>query len=72
MDPDKIGELNTATQLHVTTIGRRTGKPHRVQIAFIYREKRFIMASERGWKADWLQNIAVDPIVALEVAGLKL
>ncbi len=72
LDFDTVRKLENATEFHLTTTGRRTGKPHRVGLAFIYHDEKILIASERGWRSDWLKNIAKDPIVTLEVEDLKL
>jgi deazaflavin-dependent oxidoreductase (nitroreductase family) len=42
--------------LHLTTVGRVTGRPHEIEIWFILCREKFYLFAERG-TAGWVKNI---------------
>lgn len=78
---DRIGgaaavsaELADDPTVHITTIGRRTGRPRRIEIWMIEVDGRFFITGTPG-RRDWLANLAATPefVVHLERrAGLDL
>lgn len=64
--------LGRASTLTLITYGRRTGRPHRVQLWFVYREGVvYLMAHARahGRGTDWYRNARAHPTVTVEVGG---
>jgi deazaflavin-dependent oxidoreductase (nitroreductase family) len=53
---------------YLITRGRRSGRPHRIEIWFVADEDAVYVLSN-GANADWYRNIVADENVALEVAG---
>jgi deazaflavin-dependent oxidoreductase (nitroreductase family) len=53
--------------LHLTTTGRRTGRPREVEIWFTRRAGRHYLVAETGGRAHWVRNILADPRVAWRV-----
>jgi deazaflavin-dependent oxidoreductase (nitroreductase family) len=53
----------------VTTIGRRTGAPHEVEIWFGVVDGAMALISGNGPTADWYRNIEADPRVRVRTAG---
>lgn len=51
--------------LYLTTRGRRTGKPRRIEIWFVAHHGAFYLVAELGESAGWVQNIR-------EHAGVEL
>ena len=49
----------------LTTTGRRTGKPHTIEIWFVVRGDGLFMLAEGGEKADWVRNIRQNRSVLL-------
>jgi deazaflavin-dependent oxidoreductase (nitroreductase family) len=43
--------------LHLTTIGRVTGRPHEIEIWFIVHHDKFYLFSEHREAAGWVRNI---------------
>jgi deazaflavin-dependent oxidoreductase (nitroreductase family) len=43
--------------LYLTTIGWKTGKPHKIEIWFVQNNERYYIISERRKNAHWVQNI---------------
>lgn len=56
---------------YLTTTGRITGDPHRIEIWFVLAEQTvFLMAGDRD-RSDWVRNLMITPDVGLELAGRK-
>jgi deazaflavin-dependent oxidoreductase (nitroreductase family) len=55
--------------LYLTTGGRRTGRPHRIEIWFAERDGRlFLLAGSRA-RADWVRNVQANPRVMVELGS---
>lgn len=57
--------------IDLTTIGRRSGEPRRVEIWWFHVDDRFIITGTPG-RRDWLANISANPEVTVHVAGLNI
>lgn len=55
------------TFFYLTTTGRRTGKPHKIEIWFVEYEGCYYLCSGGGMGADWVQNIKVNPRVSFHL-----
>lgn len=55
------------TFLYMTTIGRVSGKPHRIEIWYAEHEGCFYMCSEYPDKSDWVKNVKKTPQVQFHV-----
>jgi len=52
---------------YLTTTGRRTGRPHTIEIWFVVvGPTAYLMAGGRD-RADWVRNLMADPAVTLRV-----
>ena len=51
--------------LHLTTIGRVTGRPREIEIWFIVYREKFYLFSERREAAGWVKNIRRNPNVGV-------
>jgi hypothetical protein len=56
------------TFFYLTTVGRKTGQPHQIEIWFVQHNGCFYLCSERRESADWIQNSFVTPQVQFYVA----
>lgn len=54
---------------YLTTTGRRTGRPHRIEIWYAADGDTQYLLSGGGRSADWVQNLLADPVVHVEVDG---
>lgn len=54
---------------YLTTTGRRTGGPHKIEIWFGVHEGRLYLLSGRGERADWVKNLRQNSEVEVRVAG---
>ena len=52
---------------YMTTTGRRSGRPHRIEIWFALGEEAVYVLSGGGGRSDWVRNLAVSPDVFLEL-----
>jgi len=54
--------------IHITTIGRRSGRPRRVEIWWFRVDGRFVITGTAG-RRDWLANLVADPRLIVHIAG---
>ena len=53
---------------YLTTVGRVSGRPHRVALRLVYHQGRFY-ASRRDTTSDWCRNLIVNPRVTVQLRG---
>lgn len=58
-----------AEYAYLTTTGRRTGRPHTIEIWFGEHEGTLYMLSGGGERSDWVRNLRADPRVRIRVGG---
>ena len=54
---------------YLTTTGRRTGHPHRIEIWYAADGGTLYLLSGGGRSSDWVQNLELDPGVLVELDG---
>ena len=54
---------------YLTTTGRRSGRPHRIEIWYATNGETLYLLSGGGRSSDWVQNLSVDPTVLVEIDG---
>ena len=54
---------------YLTTIGRRSGRAHRIEIWFALHDRRVYLLSGGGDRADWVKNIATNGEVRIQVGS---
>lgn len=65
------GDVAALDFCYLTTTGRVTGKPHRIEIWFVMLDETvFLMAGDRD-RSDWVRNLMITPEVELELGGRK-
>ena len=52
---------------YLTTTGRRTGEPHRIEIWFALVDGVAYLLSGGGDRSDWVRNLMIAPEVVLEI-----
>jgi deazaflavin-dependent oxidoreductase (nitroreductase family) len=62
-----LGDLADEQFCYVTTTGRRTGRPHEIEIWFGARDHTVYMLSGGRERSDWVRNIIANPQVAVRV-----
>ena len=63
------GPLADLDYCYLTTTGRRTGQPHRIEIWFALSDGRVYLLSGGGARSDWVRNLIEAPEVRLEIGG---
>jgi deazaflavin-dependent oxidoreductase (nitroreductase family) len=53
--------------LYLTTIGRKTGRPHQIEIWFVEHAGSYYLMSETPEISDWVRNIQHNPAVVFSV-----
>lgn len=54
---------------YLTTTGRKSGQPHRIEIWFgVDQDRMFLMAGGRD-TSDWVKNLIANPNVTVELGG---
>jgi deazaflavin-dependent oxidoreductase (nitroreductase family) len=54
---------------YLTTSGRRTGQPHRIEIWFAVEGGRMYLLAGGRERSDWVRNLQANPQVMVELAG---
>jgi len=57
--------------IHLTTLGRKTGKPHEVELWFAFGGGKLYLSHE-GEHTDWMKNLAKNEKVSARIGSLKL
>jgi deazaflavin-dependent oxidoreductase (nitroreductase family) len=57
---------------YLTTHGRGTGRPHRIEIWFALRDRAVYLLSGGGDRSDWVKNLRREPRVRFELAGVSV
>ncbi|HLB39808.1 MAG TPA: nitroreductase family deazaflavin-dependent oxidoreductase [Actinomycetota bacterium] len=63
-----IGELSNTEFCYLTTVGRASGRAHRIEIWFVAHADGAYLLSNSP-EADWYRNLEAEPRVVLEIAG---
>ena len=56
---------------YLTTRGRVSGRPHRIEIWFAIDDRTLYMLSGGGRRSDWVKNLLKSPSVRVEVGGVR-
>ena len=56
---------------YLTTTGRHSGEPHRIEIWFALADGVVYLLSGGGERSDWVRNLTISPAVVLEIGGEK-
>ena len=54
---------------YLTTVGRVSGRPHRIEIWFALEGETLYMLSGGGERSDWVKNLRRDPAVTVEIGS---
>lgn len=55
--------------LYLTTIGRKSGKPHQIEIWFVQHDECYYMVTEDPANSDTVKNIRHNPTVMLSIGS---
>ena len=67
----ELDTLGNTLTIDLTTIGRKTGVPRRIEIWWFRVDGRFIITGTPG-RRDWLANVRTNPSVTIHVNGLDI
>jgi deazaflavin-dependent oxidoreductase (nitroreductase family) len=67
-DVTELADLDFA---YLTTTGRRTGAPHRIEIWFALEGETVYLLSGAGDRSDWVRNLMVSPAVTLAIGDVQ-
>lgn len=67
MDSQVENALRQGGIADMTTIGRRSGHPHRIEIFFHHFDGENFITGRPGFKRDWLANLAANPEFTLHL-----
>jgi deazaflavin-dependent oxidoreductase (nitroreductase family) len=61
--------LDAHSVINLTTMGRVTGRPHRIEIWFAHHDETLYFLSGGGDRSDWVRNIIANPAVSVRTDG---
>jgi len=64
-------ELADEQYCYLTTVGRVTGRPRRIEIWFAIDGDALYMLSGGGERSDWVKNLRREPAVKVEIGGSR-
>jgi deazaflavin-dependent oxidoreductase (nitroreductase family) len=67
-DGRPLGDLEYC---YLTTTGRHTGSPHRIEIWFAISDAHVYLLSGAGDHSDWVRNLMISPEVVVEIGDVK-
>lgn len=65
---DRPADLDYA---YLTTTGRISGTPHRIEIWFAIEDQTVYLLAGDGERSDWVRNLMVSPTVVLEIGDRR-
>ncbi len=68
-EPQWLARWASEPYAYLTTIGRRTGRPHRIEIWFGAQNGRMYMLSGGRERSDWVRNLQANARVMVELGG---
>lgn len=67
MDPSVKEAMDRGGIADITTYGRKTGKPYRIEIYFHHFDGEYYLTGRHGRKRDWEANIGANPEFTLHL-----
>lgn len=68
MDIERLASRRT---IELTTYGRKTGLPRRIEIWWFHVDGRFVITGTPG-RRDWLANVTANPRVVVHADGMDI
>jgi deazaflavin-dependent oxidoreductase (nitroreductase family) len=68
MSHEELARVSNEKLIHVTTLCRKTAKPHMVELWFAANRGRVYLSHE-GEETDWMRNISKHEHVSFEIGG---
>ena len=67
MDPQVENALRNGGIAEITTVGRKSGQPRRIEIFFHHFDGEYFLSGRPGFKRDWLANLSANPEFTLHL-----
>lgn len=61
--------LEKGHRIDITTTGRRSGQPRRIELVFHNIEGRIYISGRPGWPRSWIANLRADPHMTFHLKG---
>jgi hypothetical protein len=61
--------LERGHRIDITTTGRKTGKPRRIELVFHNIAGRIFISGRPGWPRGWIANLRADPAMTFHLKG---
>jgi hypothetical protein len=61
--------LQRGHRIDITTTGRHTGKPRRIELVFHAIEGRIYLSGRPGWPRGWVANLRANPEMTFHLKG---
>lgn len=61
-----LSHIRDGSNIEITTIGRKSGKPHAKPIWYVVNDGRIFVQSGKDGKTDWYRNLQKTPAVTLK------
>ncbi len=62
-----LEQLSKEEYCYLTTKGRKTGKPHEIEIWFVVVNSEIYLLSGGGGESDWVKNLRANPEVTVRI-----
>jgi deazaflavin-dependent oxidoreductase (nitroreductase family) len=69
LTPDVQVELARGQLIDITTTGRRTGQPRRIELVFHNVDGRILISGRPGFPRGWVANLLADPRMTFHLKG---
>lgn len=70
--PAVADALARSGTIEITTTGRKTGSPRRIEIMIHSLDGRLVITGHPGFPRGWLANVAADPRLILHLRGPRV
>jgi F420H(2)-dependent quinone reductase len=61
--------LERGHRIDITTTGRRSGRPRRIELVFHNIDGRIFISGRPGWKRGWIANLRANPAMTFHLKG---
>ena len=69
LTPDVQTELSRGQLIDITTTGRQTGQPRRIELVFHNVDGRILISGRPGFPRGWVANLLADPRMTFHLKG---
>ena len=69
LTPDIRSELAHGQLIDITTHGRRSGQPRRIELVYHNVDGRILISGRPGFPRGWIANLMADPRMTLHLKG---